>query len=71
MECSGLLYERALLLQQEKEKREKDFHDNNFYRAREDDNFLMVGVRKVAMVLHAIFAFITWIFMWFIMNVVG
>lgn len=71
MECSGALNERALILQQEHKKKKDEFHENNFYRARDDDNFLMVAVRKAAMIVHAIFAFIAWIFMWLIMNTVG
>jgi hypothetical protein len=59
---------------QEKEQREDQerlFKENDFFRVREDDSFLMVTIRKVGWVLHAIFAAITWAFLWFVTTFSG
>lgn len=45
--------------------------ENDFFRIRETDNVLMKFVRRFAFVLHAIFAAITWAFLWFVSSFSG
>ncbi len=56
---------------EEREEKERTFKENDFFRIRETDNFLMVAVRKVGWVVRAIFAFITWLFLWFVTTFSG
>lgn len=69
--CQGLLDPKAFEDKQKREEKERAFKENDFFRVRETDNFLMVTVRKVGWVLHAIFAFITWAFLWFVTTFSG
>ncbi|MBI1287723.1 MAG: hypothetical protein GC178_09110 [Flavobacteriales bacterium] len=62
--CDELLDHLSLKEKEAREERERIFKENDFFRVREDDNFLMVMVRKTGWVLHAIFAAITWFFLW-------
>ena len=69
--CGGLLDEIALMEKTQREEKERDVRENDFFRVREDDNFLMVVVRKTGLVLHAIFAAIAWVFLWFVTTFSG
>lgn len=69
--CNELLDPTALKEQEHREEQDRIFKENDFFRVREDDNFLMVTVRKVGWVLHAIFAAITWAFLWFVTTFSG
>jgi methionyl-tRNA synthetase len=69
--CNTVLDPHSVKLQQEWVDVKQRFHETNFYRTREGDNFLMIAVRKTAMVGHAIFAAITWIFLWFTTTFAG
>jgi len=63
-ECKELLDEPMLLRLEKIEKQEKEFYDKDFFRIREEDNFLMIVLRRAAWVLHLIFGVITWFFLW-------
>lgn len=69
--CKGLLDPKAFEAKEAREEKERAFKENDFFRIRETDGFLMKGVRKVGWVLHAIFAFITWAFLWFVTTFSG
>ncbi len=69
--CGGLLDEIALVEKTEREEKDRVFRENDFFRVRDDDNFLMVFVRKTGWVLHAIFAAIAWAFLWFVTTFSG
>lgn len=69
--CGQLLvaeeHQRISKIQQE----EKEYQENIFYHPKEGDGPFMFVTRKVAMVLHMIFAAITWAFMWFTVTFSG
>ena len=69
--CKQLLDSRAFEAKTEREEKEREFEENDFFRIREADGFLMRGVRRVGWVLHAIFALITWAFLWFVTTFSG
>ena len=69
--CKELLDQTAHEEKTTRQETEQRFNENDFFRIRETDNFLMIGVRKVGWVLHAIFAFITWAFLWFVTTFSG
>lgn len=71
LNCDALLDPVALRAQEERAAREQLEKENDFFRIRETDNFLMVIVRKSAFVLHAIFAAIAWAFLWFVTTFSG
>lgn len=52
-------------------EKERVFRENDFFTIREDDNFFMILVRKTGWALHAVFAFITWAFLWFVTTFSG
>lgn len=62
--CNELLDERAVKEKEEREERERVFRENDFFTIRDTDGFFMIAVRKTGWVLHAIFAAITWFFLW-------
>lgn len=69
--CNELLDKVALVEQQERVEKERVFRENDFFRIRESDGFLMIVVRKTGWVLHAIFAAIAWAFLWFVTTFSG
>jgi methionyl-tRNA synthetase len=69
--CNALLDPEAHEEKLDREEKERIFKENDFFRVREDDSFLMITVRKVGWVLHAIFAAITWAFLWFVTTFSG
>lgn len=69
--CNELLDKEAHEEKVEREEKERIFKENDFFRVRDDDNFLMITVRRVGWVLHAIFAAITWTFLWFVTTFSG
>lgn len=69
--CNELLDAAALKEKEAREEKERIFKENDFFRVREDDGFLMIAVRKTGWVLHAIFAAITWAFLWFVTTFAG
>lgn len=69
--CNALLDPVALKEKEVREEKERIFKENDFFRVREDDNFLMVIVRKTGWVLHAVFAAIAWAFLWFVTTFSG
>lgn len=69
--CDELLDPVALREKEIREEKERNFSENDFFRVREDDNFFMVSVRKTGWVLHAVFAAITWAFLWFVTTFSG
>lgn len=69
--CNEILDPGTIKLQQKWIDEKREFEENNFYRVREGDNFLMIMVRKTAMLGHAIFAAITWFFLWFTTTFAG
>ena len=69
--CNELLDPTAFQEKEQREDQERLFKENDFFRVREDDSFLMVTIRKVGWVLHAIFAAITWAFLWFVTTFSG
>jgi methionyl-tRNA synthetase len=62
--CNELLDPVALKAQEERAERDRIDRENDFFRVRETDNIFMVVFRRFAFVLHAIFAAITWAFLW-------
>jgi len=69
--CNELLDAVSLIEKETREEKDRVFKENDFFRVREDDNFLMVAVRKTGWVLHAIFAAIAWGVLWFVTTFAG
>ena len=69
--CNELLDPISLVEKEIREEKERVFRENDFFRIREDDNFLMVTIRKTGWALHAIFAAITWAFLWMVTTFSG
>lgn len=69
--CGELLDSEAhKAVEKRAEKARIDF-EKDFFRIRATDNILMKIVRKTAFVLHAMFAAITWAFLWFVSTFAG
>jgi hypothetical protein len=69
--CNELLDSVALQEMEIREESDRVFKENDFFRVRQDDNFLMVAIRKTGWVLHAIFAAIAWGVLWFVTTFAG
>jgi hypothetical protein len=69
--CNQLLDEIALVEKTEREEKEHVFKENDFLRTRETDGLGMRIVRTTTWGLHAIFAAITWAFLWFVTTFSG
>lgn len=71
LHCDELLDEVAVKEKEERDEKERVFQENDFFRIRETDGFFMITVRKTGWLLHAIFAAITWSFLWFVTSFSG
>ena len=71
LHCNALLDPAALKAREERSEKERLEKENDFFRVRETDNIFMVFVRRFTFVLHAIFAAITWAFLWFVTTFSG
>lgn len=69
--CGELLQAEELTRISKIQQEEKEYQDNIFYHPKEGDGPFMFVTRKVAMVLHMVFAAITWAFMWFTVTFSG
>ena len=69
--CNEYLDPRSLQEKEVREEKERVFRENDFFRVRENDSFLMIMVRKTGWALHAIFAAIAWAFLWFVTTFSG
>ena len=69
--CGQLLDPVANKAAEDREESAQREKENDFFRIRETDNILMKFVRRFAFVLHAIFAAITWAFLWFVSSFSG
>jgi len=69
--CGEYLDEAALKHKLQQEEADRLFRENDFFRIREEDGFVMRTVRRTGWVLHAIFAAITWAFLWFVTTFSG
>ncbi len=69
--CNELLQEDDHSRIEEVHRKEKEYQENIFYHPREGDGVFLFLVRKIAMVLHVIFAALTWGFMWFTVTFSG
>ncbi len=69
--CKEVLDPISLKVVEERSEQERIQKENDFFRIRESDSFLMVITRRFAFVLHAIFAAITWFFLWMVTTFSG
>ena len=69
--CNELLDEVSMREKEHRETKERVDKENDFFRVREDDHFLMIAIRRISWVLHAIFAAIAWAFLWFVTTFSG
>ncbi|MFC2176264.1 hypothetical protein ACFLR1_04775 [Bacteroidota bacterium] len=69
--CQKVLDQVWLTEKIESERKEKEFFETDFLRIRESDGFLKRMLRRTAWVLHAVFAAITWFFLWMVTTFSG
>lgn len=69
--CGELLDPVAQKAAEDRELQLRLEKENDFFRIRQTDNVPMKFVRRFAFILHAIFAAITWAFLWLVSSFSG